>query len=152
MRIIEAMKRPKKRYCKYCSVSCVWVWNGESLKDGSKIYIDANGNRWSGARCQNVKDKELKRLLNMIKQKEKLIIDSLIRDGFTIESRGYPIKASKDKKIYTVGIKHSSILENKEKELEFKEEDFDLYAVIFHSVKFCTSKSLHKAISAHDNC
>jgi hypothetical protein len=130
------------RQCQYCRKDFPFIWSGKKLSDGSKLYTDNAGKRWSGKRCPTC---ERRRVVNSVQCDQftrRSILQKLAEAGMEIESENLPIRVSKNGKQYKVGVRRAHT-ENGKVILESDlDEDFDFVAVVFESVRLCPREQL----------
>ena len=132
------------RHCSYCNTEKQWTWNGKKLKDGSKVYVDENGARWSGRRCPQCERSRVHTAVRCDKFEKENIIYQLVADGYEILSANLPIRVRKDGKEMTVGVKRAFTRDNKIVVETPVDENCDVVALIFESVRICSNDQLDK--------
>lgn len=131
--------------CEYCHVERSKIFNGKKLKDGSKIYYDENGSRWSGKRCPQCEKSRVQSTIRCDRFQKEIIVKQLEDAGYQVHSKSLPFKVTKDGKPLQVGLRHAkmnedgSIIINKE-----VASDHDLYALLFTTVRLVDSDRLDK--------
>lgn len=130
------------RLCIYCKIEKPWIFSGKKLKDGSKIYTNEFAVRWAGRRCPDCERARVHAAVRCDSFERDLIIKQLEQSGFVVQSKTLPIKAEKNGKAYSVGIRHAhaecgGLTLNKP-----PKEEADIYALVFSSVRICTSSQL----------
>lgn len=130
------------RLCSYCQKEFPFIWSGKKLSDGSKLYTDSEGRRWSGRRCPHCERRRVVTSVQTDQFTKKGILQKLRSSGMTIDSENLPIKASLNGKQFTVGVRRAHT-ENGTVILESQvEEDCDLVAIVFESVRICPREQL----------
>ena len=123
------------RECLYCKTIKPWIYSGQKLKDGSKIYLDAGGSRWAGRRCPDCERGRVQIAVKCDHFRRELVIKELQKSGYTILSKTLPILVEKEGKQFSVGIRYA-ITDDGQIIFEKNERDgADIYAVIFESVR-----------------
>lgn len=136
------MSNQNTRVCTYCNTEKSWKWNGKKLKDGSKIYLDDNNKRWAGRRCPDCERSRVHQAVRCDSFEKEAIILQLEASGFNIISKSLPLKVEKDGETMTVGIKRA-FTSNGQVVVESKiEGNADLYALVFESVRICSSEQM----------
>ncbi len=132
----------QRRQCGYCKTEKTWIWNQGKLKDGSKIYVDEHGQRWAGRRCPDCERSRVYTSIRCDDFERKVIFKEFQNKGFEIKSRNLPLKVEKDGQLLTVGVKRA-FLDGENVIIEGPVEDgVDMVALVFESVRVCTSKQL----------
>src|SRR5688572_14748164 len=90
------MEHGSIRACGYCKQDKAWINSGKKLKDGSKVYVDENGLRWSGRRCPECERSRVYAAVRCDSFERDIIIRQFEENGFSIESRTLPLKVKKD--------------------------------------------------------
>lgn len=133
------------RICGYCKTERDWTWNGQKLKDGSKIYTDAAGNRWAGRRCPVCEKSRVASAVRHDSFDRDMIFQQLQEKGFTIKSKTHPILAERSGQTYQVGIRRARMEGGAIVVESPAEERDDIVAVVFESVRLVTPDQLQKA-------
>lgn len=138
------MEQGSVRTCTYCKQDKAWIWSGKKLKDGSKVYVDAGGLRWSGRRCPECERSRVYAAVRCDSFERDIIIKQFEENGFEIQSRTLPLKVAKDGQTFTVGIKRA-FTEGGKIVLETPvEPGHDIVALVFESVRICTTNQLER--------
>lgn len=132
------------RTCTYCQKESPWIWKGAKLKDGSKVYVDDQGQRWAGRRCPACEKSRVQAAVRCDSFERDIILRRLVEAGYTIESRTLPIKVQKDGRSYTVGIKRAFVDGTKIVLETPVESGHDLLALVFETVRICTADHMTK--------
>jgi len=133
------------RLCTYCNQEKTWLWTGDKLKDGSKIYVDDNGSRWAGRRCPECERCRVQEASNYDTFDRDLIFKRLEAEGYQVVSKKVPIKIEKDGQVLTVTPKRATADGAKiilESPLQPNEET-DMVALIFETVRLVPRSYLH---------
>ncbi|MFK7824858.1 MAG: hypothetical protein AB8G05_11920 [Oligoflexales bacterium] len=130
------------RLCIYCKIEKPWIFSGKKLKDGSKIYTNEFAVRWAGRRCPDCERTRVHAAVRCGGFERDLIIKQLEQSGFVIQSKTLPIKAEKNGKVYSVGIRHAHAESSGLTLNKAPKEQADLYALVFSSVRICTADQL----------
>lgn len=138
------MESGNTRACSYCKEEKAWIFSGKKLKDGSKIYTDADGNRWSGRRCPECERSRVYAAVRCDSFERDIIIRQFEESGFEIESKTLPLKVRKDGKSYSVGIKRAYTNEGKIVLETPVDPQHDIVALVFESVRICTVNQLER--------
>lgn len=138
------MLENKERLCVYCDKPKIWNWNGKKLKDGSKIFVDAQQKRWAGKRCPDCERGRVNAAIRCDSFEKNIIISQLIAAGYQIISKTLPLKVKRGGEILTVGVKRA-YTENGQIVLESQtSENEDLYALVFESVRICDVTQMNR--------
>jgi hypothetical protein len=129
------------RFCIYCEHEKPWIWNGQKLKDGSKVYTNQSLCRWAGRRCPDCEKQRVQAALKCGGFEKDLILYELKKAGFKILSTQMPIRVEKDGKSLTVGVKKAFTREGKIV-IESNEEGADVEVFIFQSVRIIPAQKL----------
>ena len=135
------------RQCKYCGQLRARIFSGMKLKDGSKIYVDDNGARWSGARCPSCEKKRVQAAVKHDQFDRKNLIDSFEKDGYTVKNTTSPLIVEKNGKTKTVAIRRAytnaqgNIVAEK---ISSSEKNADMTALLFQTVKICTKDQMDR--------
>lgn len=138
------MEQGSTRACAYCKQDKAWMFSGKKLKDGSKIYTDENGQRWSGRRCPECERSRVYAAVRCDSFERDIIIRQFEESGFEIESKTLPLKVKKDGKTYSVGIKRAYTNEGKIVLETPVDPQHDIVALVFESVRICTVGQLER--------
>lgn len=130
------------RLCIYCKLEKPWIFSGKKLKDGSKIYTNEFAVRWAGRRCPDCERSRVHAAVRCDTFERDLIIKQLEQSGFVIQSKTLPIRAEKNGKVYSVGIRHAHAESGGLTLNKPPREKADLYALVFSSVRICTAEQL----------
>ncbi len=87
----EASSQARK--CAYCGCFVSWHWNGQRLKDGAKIYLDAQGRRWAGRRCASCERKRVQTAIRFNRFDRELLTKELATHGYRVKKFANPIIA-----------------------------------------------------------
>ena len=136
------MEQPITRHCHYCRDIKPWIWSGKKLRDGSRIYIDDHGRRWSGRRCPDCERSRVYAAVRCDSFERDIIIKQFEQNGFNIVSKTLPLKVEKDGKTYTVGIKRAFTEDGKIVLETPMEKGPELVALVFESVRICTTDQI----------
>lgn len=138
------MEEDSKRQCSYCRSEKAWIWTGQKLKDGSKIYVDDDGHRWAGRRCPVCERSRVQAAVRCDSFEKDIILKQFVDKGYEIKSTTLPLQVAKDGKTLRVGIKRA-FTENGKLILESPADDSaDIIALVFESVRICTADQLEK--------
>jgi hypothetical protein len=138
------MEHGNLRTCAYCRKDKAWIWTGRKLKDGSKVYADENGLRWSGRRCPECERTRVYAAVRCDSFERDIIIRQFEDSGFQILSKTLPLKVAKDGRSFTVGIKRAFTADGKIVLETPVEPGHDIVALVFESVRICTVNQLEK--------
>lgn len=83
--------KSRVRKCAYCGRLVGWHWNGQRLKDGSKIYLDAQGRRWAGRRCASCEKKRVQTAIRFNRFDRELVTKELAARGYRVKKFANPI-------------------------------------------------------------
>jgi len=138
------MEEATKRLCAYCKQDKSWLWTGQKLKDGSKIYVDDDGHRWAGRRCPTCERSRVQAAVRCDSFEKDIILKQFVEKGFEVTSTTLPLQVTKDGKTYRVGIKRA-FTEGGKLILESPaDESADIVALVFESVRICTPDQLER--------
>ena len=101
------MEGLKTRTCGYCEAERIWNWNGQKMKDGSKVYTDENSHRWAGRRCPSCEKSRVAAAVRHDSFDREMIFQQFIEKGFTIKSKTHPVTVEKDGQTLQVGIRRA---------------------------------------------
>lgn len=138
------MEAGNVRSCAYCKKDKVWLHSGKKLKDGSKVYVDEHAARWSGRRCPDCERSRVYAAVRCDSFERDIILKQLEESGFEVTSRTLPLKATKDGRTYTVGVKRAFTEQGRivlETPVEAGQE---LVALVFESVRILTTDQLER--------
>lgn len=138
------MEHGTLRVCMYCRQDKPWMWSGKKLKDGSKIYTDANGARWSGRRCPDCERVRVQAAVRCDSFERDIIVRQLQDHGYEVASRTLPLKVSKDGQSHSVGIKRAFAHDGKIVLETPIEPGDDLIALVFESVRVFTAEQVQR--------
>ena len=128
--------------CGYCDSERVWNWNGQKMKDGSKVYTDEKGHRWAGRRCPVCEKSRVAAAVRHDSFDREMIFQQLVDKGFTIKSKTHPVTVEKDGHSYQVGIRRARTVDGSiliESPADVRD---DIVALVFESVRLCTPEQI----------
>jgi len=155
------MEGNKTRTCGYCETERVWNWNGQKMKDGSKVYTDERGHRWAGRRCPVCEKSRVAAAVRHDSFDREMIFQQLVDKGFRVKSKTHPVTVEKDGQTYQVGIRRARTVDGSiliESPADVRD---DIVALVFESVRLCTPEQIKgvnvfvppieqpKSVSAH---
>jgi hypothetical protein len=136
------MEGIKTRTCGYCHSERVWNWNGQKMKDGSKVYTDERGHRWAGRRCPVCEKSRVAAAVRHDSFDREMIFQQLVDKGFKIKSKTHPVTVEKDGQVYQVGIRRARTVDGSiliESPADVRD---DIVALVFESVRLCTPEQI----------
>lgn len=134
------------RFCEYCKIEKPWIWNGKKLKDGSRIYVNADNARWAGRRCPDCEKSRVQAAVRCDSFERDLVIKQLQERGFDIVSRALPIKVSKDGSVYSVDIKRAYTENGKVVVEAPADKSRDIVVLLFESIRICAPEQIQPGI------
>ena len=87
------MTAAQQRQCIYCQRLVGWRWQGQRLKDGSKIYLDEQGRRWAGRRCPSCEKQRVQTAIRFNRFDRMLLTKELAARGYRVKKFANPIVA-----------------------------------------------------------
>ena len=99
------------RLCDYCQQPKSWLWSGQRLKDGSKVYLDADGRRWAGRRCPDCEKQRVQTAIRFNSFDRAAITKKLEDDGYKIIHFSNPLLVEKDGETTQVNL-HKACIDN----------------------------------------
>ena len=132
----------KTRTCGYCSAERVWNWNGQKMKDGSKVYMNEVGHRWAGRRCPVCEKSRVAAAVRHDSFDREMIFQQLSEKGFTVKSNVHPVTVEKDGTSYQVGIRRARTVDGSILIDSPAEPRDDIVALVFESVRLCTPEQI----------
>ena len=87
------MTAAQQRQCIYCQRLVSWQWQGQRLKDGSKIYLDEQGRRWAGRRCPSCEKQRVQTAIRFNRFDRMLLTKELAARGYRVKKFANPIVA-----------------------------------------------------------
>jgi hypothetical protein len=120
-----------------------WIWNGQKLKDGSKIYIDSVGSRWAGRRCPDCERARVSLAIKHDDFERKQIANQLANKGIDVTSHRLPMTAIVDGKAVHIGVVRAFIDDGQITIDPNFQDEADMYALIIQSVKVCSRDQLN---------
>ena len=96
---------PQVRKCVYCGRLIVWHWHGQRLKDGSKVYLDAQGRRWAGRRCASCEKQRVQTAIRFNRFDRSLLTKELAARGYRVKKFANPIIAEAEGKTYRIPVR-----------------------------------------------
>ncbi len=136
------MEGIKTRTCGYCHSERVWNWNGQKMKDGSKVYTDERGHRWAGRRCPVCEKSRVAAAVRHDSFDREMIFQQLGDKGFKVKSKTHPVTVEKDGQVYQVGIRRARTVDGSiliESPADVRD---DIVALVFESVRLCTPEQI----------
>lgn len=95
------------RFCVYCKQDKPWIFRGDKVKDGSKIYIDDKGRRWAGKRCPDCERKRVRAANRHDHFERSSIVSTLEAQGYTVTNTTSPMIIEKHGQKHTVAIQRA---------------------------------------------
>jgi hypothetical protein len=138
------MEQGNVRTCAYCKQDKAWVYCGKKLKDGSKVYVDEDGQRWSGRRCPTCERSRVYAAVRCDSFERDIIVRQFEEAGYEVRSKTLPLKVVKDGQEYSVGIKRAYTSDGKIVLETPVEPGADIVALVFESVRICTAPQLER--------
>ena len=138
------MEQGNIRSCAYCKQDKAWIWSGKKLRDGSKVYVDEAGLRWSGRRCPECERSRVYAAVRCDSFERDIIVRQFEDAGYEVRTKTLPLKVAKDGREYTVGIKRAYTSEGKIVLETPVEPGHDIVALVFESVRICTVGQLER--------
>jgi hypothetical protein len=132
------------RHCAYCHRQKAWTYSGKKLKDGSRVYVDSKGGRWSGRRCPQCERSRVSAAVRCDSFERMIIARQFEKAGFLVKSKSLPMQVEKDGKCYRVGIKRAYADQGKVVIETPPEEGSDIFALVFESVRICSKEQLER--------
>jgi hypothetical protein len=132
----------KTRTCGYCSAERTWNWNGQKMKDGSKVYLNELGHRWAGRRCPVCEKSRVAAAVRHDSFDREMIFQQLTEKGFTVKSKVHPVAVEKDGVSYQVGIRRARTVDGSILIDSPAEPRDDIIALVFESVRLCTPEQI----------
>jgi hypothetical protein len=132
----------KTRTCGYCNAERVWNWNGQKMKDGSKVYMNEVGHRWAGRRCPVCEKSRVAAAVRHDSFDREMIFQQLLEKGFTIKSKTHPVTVEKEGVSYQVGIRRARTVDGSILIDSPAEPRDDIVALVFESVRICTPEQI----------
>lgn len=136
------MSQPRTRICSYCHEERSWLWNGNVLKDGTKIYTDEHEKRWAGRRCPPCERRRVAKALRTDKLEKEVISNSLKKHGFEFENID---QVKMGEKLNNLEVRHAYAQDGQvvlEKGLD--PDSDNLYAVVFYTVRLLDNEGMRK--------
>lgn len=99
------MESKNFRCCDYCGRMVLRQWRGKRLKDGSKIYHDAAGQRWAGKRCADCEKKRVRTAIKFNRFDRMLVTRELEAEGYKIKKFANPMIVEADGQTYRIPIR-----------------------------------------------
>ncbi len=130
------------RLCTYCGLEKTRIYSGKRLRDGSRIYTNEFASRWAGRRCPDCERKRVNAAIHCDRFERDMILRELIDQGYTVVSSTLPIKVSKDEREYEVEVRHAVTHDGKITLDHPTDNSEKLYAIVFSSVRLCTTEVL----------
>ena len=132
------MENQTMRVCGYCHTERVWSWNGNKLKDGSKVYLDDHGNRWAGRRCPVCEKSRVASAVRHDSFDREMIFQQLQDKGFDVKSKTHPVLVEKGGQLFQVGIRRARMDGTTITIESPADARDDIVALVFESVRLCT--------------
>jgi hypothetical protein len=124
------------RQCPYCGATRAWEWNGERLRDRSKVFVDENGSKWAGRRCPPCERQRVRAALNLTALESRQALAELQARGYQCDSQAFPLRAQKDGVDYRVGLQFASLVQDAvQLEERYIGENCDFYVLVFRSIR-----------------
>ena len=83
------------RLCEYCRRDIAWLWSGKRQRDGTKIYLDHQGRRWSGKRCAECEKVRVQTAARFSRFDRISITNRLRQEGYRVVKFSNPIVVRK---------------------------------------------------------
>lgn len=98
-----------KRLCPYCLMEEDWILSDLRLKDGTKVYINEEGDRWAGRRCPGCEKKRVKQAITFDDFDRSNICEQLQKSGYEVLNKTLPLKVRQGCQIFAVEIRRGYI-------------------------------------------
>ena len=128
--------------CFYCRKVKKKLRTDQKLKDGSKVYVDLQGRKWSGRRCPDCERARVKAAVRCDRFEREHIFYQLEKAGYRILTRTLPFRVEKDGKDYRVGIRRAIAHEGKILVDEGLEKDADIFVLLFESIRLLNKEQI----------
>jgi hypothetical protein len=126
------------RQCKYCGGDKEWIWTGQRLKDGSKIYVDDNGKRWAGRRCPDCERSRVSEAVRCDSFDRAIVVKELEVAGYEIVNKTLPIVVRKAGQEFKVAVRRAVARGKDIVAAGTEPVAEDLVVVIFNSARVLT--------------
>lgn len=132
------------RHCAYCKRDKVWAFSGRKLKDGSKVYVDEQEQRWSGRRCPDCERARVQAAVRCDGFDKDIVARGLEEQGFAVSSKNLPLVVERDGRRHKVAIRRA-FAEGGRIVLETPvDAGVDLVALVFESVRIVAREQLDR--------
>jgi hypothetical protein len=133
------------RTCGYCHQSKLFVWNGKKMGDGSKLYTDDTGSRWSGRRCPECERKRVQAAVKFGAFEKNLLIQQIEAQGFKVTKFKDIVTAEKEGATYTFQARRGATTKDGQIILDCESEaETDFTIILFQSTRICTKDQMNK--------
>ena len=129
--------------CFYCRKTKKKILTDKKLKDGSRVYVDLQGRKWSGRRCPDCERARVKAAVRCDRFERDHIFFQLEKAGYRILTRTLPFRVEKDGQDFKVGIRRAIAHEGKILVDESLENDADIYVLLFESIRLLSKDQVH---------
>ena len=134
-----------QRTCGYCHQSKLFIWNGKKMSDGSKLYTDDSGSRWSGKRCPECERKRVQAAVKFGAFERNLLVSQIESQGFRVTKFKDVVTAEKDGVSYTFQARRGATTKDGQIILDSHSDvETDFTIILFQSTRLCTNDQMQK--------
>lgn len=134
-----------RRVCGYCKDEKVFIWTGKKMSDGSKLYTDATGSRWSGKRCPDCERKRVQAAVKFDAFEKNLLVQQIESQGYKVIGVKDIITAEKDGQTFTFQARRAATGKDGLILLDSSfERETDFTIILFQSTRICSKEQIEK--------
>jgi hypothetical protein len=140
------------RICGYCQTKKDFIFSGKKMSDGSKLYTDATGSRWSGKRCPECERQRVQAAIKFDAFDKNLLIHQIESQGYKVLTFKDIITAEKDGSKYTFSARRGATTKDGQIVLDgVHSQDTDFTIILFQSSRICSREQMGKLIPSAQN-
>jgi len=142
----------KMRACGYCLIEKEFIFSGKRMSDGSKLYTDASGSRWSGKRCPECERSRVQAAIKFDAFDKNLLIHQIESQGYKVLSFKDIIVAEKDGTKFTFCARRGATTKEGQIVLDSAtSQETDFTIILFQSTRICSKEQMLKLIPSAQN-
>lgn len=142
----------KMRECGYCLIKKDFIFSGKRMSDGSKLYTDTSGSRWSGKRCPECERNRVQAAIKFDAFDKNLLIHQIESQGYKVLSFKDIITAEKNGSKFTFCARRGATTKEGQIVLDaVTTQETDFTIILFQSTRICSKEQMQKLIPSAQN-